>query len=74
MLSFSRAMDAVGLTAPEAAEIFGVATQTIRQMRLEPNAPSARTPPPDWPAKLAAYARKKSKALAKLADEIERIG
>lgn len=60
------------MTAPEAAELFGVEAQTIRQMRAEPDSLGARTPPPGWQARLAPIARKKSKALAKLADELER--
>lgn len=67
-------MDAVCMDAYEASDLFGVEAQTIRQMRLDASKPTARTPPPGWHAKLAAYARKKSKSLAKLADELEREG
>jgi hypothetical protein len=67
-------MDAICMTAPEAAELFGVEPQSIRQMRLDADMASARTPPAGWQAKLAPIARKKSKALAKLADELEKAG
>lgn len=70
MISFRDVMDAVCMPAPEAAELFGVTPQTIRQMRLAEGS-NARTPPAGWEAKLAAYARRKSKALAKLADDLD---
>jgi hypothetical protein len=69
MTTFRDALDAICMTATEAADIFGVEPQTIRQMRLD--GAGSRTPPPGWEAKLATYARRKSKALAKLADELD---
>lgn len=69
MISFRDALNAVCMNATEAAGLFGVEPQTIRQMRLD--GAGSRTPPPGWEAKLAGVARKKSRTLAKLADDLD---
>ncbi len=72
MTTFKEATDALGLTAPELAEMFGVSAQTIRQARLDPEHVGHRSPPSGWEEKLAAVAKKKGGELAELAKALKR--
>ncbi len=71
MRTFREAMDALGLTAEEAAAVFGRPAQSVRQWRLDPGDPSARRPPADWRQRLAAFARTRGGELQELAAELE---
>lgn len=70
--SFREVMDALGLNATEVAELFGLAPQTVRQMRLDPEHVNYRRPPPDWREKFAPIARRRGGKMLKLADQLER--
>jgi len=61
----------LGIGAPEIGEALGLAAQTIRTMRMDPDSPHARTPPAGWERPLAGLARSRSAALEALARELE---
>jgi hypothetical protein len=52
-VDFRDVLDLLGINANEAAELFGVSPQTIRQMRLDPGKDGYRAPPADWVKKLS---------------------
>jgi hypothetical protein len=72
MASFKEATDALGLSAPELAELFGRPAQSIRQMRLDPEHNSYRPPPDGWERILAPIAKERGIVLYDLAQELER--
>jgi hypothetical protein len=72
MTTFREAMDAICVSAPQAAEMFSLSPQTIRQMRLDPSHPNYRTPPATWRATFARLARDRGVQLEQLAEELER--
>jgi hypothetical protein len=71
-MDFKTATDILGIPAPELAKEFGLQPQTIRQMRLAPDAHSYRTPPADWQKVVLRLARERGRKLKKLIDELER--
>ena len=71
-MNFREAMDALGLTAPEAAAGLGLTAQTVRQMRLDPDKPGYRSPPPNWRAVLARIGREKGQELSDVISRLER--
>jgi hypothetical protein len=73
-MDFKEATDRLAhcVTHEQIAEAAGVALQSIRQARLDPTSPSFRSPPPGWQHILAQLARTQSRALNKLADQLER--
>jgi len=73
-MDFKTATDALGLPAAEIADAFGLQPQTIRQMRLSPDAASYRAAPAGWQKVLAALARERGSELKALADQLERGG
>lgn len=73
-MNFREAMDALGLTSPEVARAFGLESQTVRQMRLEPDKPGFRAPPSDWRSRLAKMGREKGGDLQRIADELAAEG
>lgn len=73
-MDFKTATDALGLPAAKIAEAFSLQPQTIRQMRLSPDAASHRAPPTGWQKVLARLARERGSELKALADRMERGG
>lgn len=71
-MTFAEAMDAIGVSAPDLSETLGLAPQTIRQMRMDPDNPNYREPPKAWRTILAAYARSRCAHLNAIAEELER--
>lgn len=71
-MSFRAAMDKLGLTAAEVARALDRTTQHVKQMRLDPGNVNYRAPPTGWQRKLAALARSRSRAAAKVADQLDR--
>jgi hypothetical protein len=71
-VEFREALDALGLTAPEAAAAFGLQPQTIRLMRMDPSAAGYRRPPEGWEKVLAKLARQRGGELAQLAERLDR--
>lgn len=72
MVTFKEATDAIGLSAGELAELFDRPAQSIRQMRLDPDHPNHRPPPPDWRSVLATVARQRGQELQELVMRLER--
>ena len=70
-MNFKTATDRLGLSASRLAEEFGLQPQTIRQMRLAPDAASYRSPPEGWRKVLARLARERSSELQDLAKTLE---
>ena len=70
-MDFKTATDILGLPAPELAREFNLQPQTIRQMRLAPDAASYRTPPAGWERVVARLARSRQRELGSLADELD---
>jgi hypothetical protein len=66
-------MDALGLTAPEAARAFRLTTQTIRQWRLDPSSDGYRGPPKGWQGVLAQAGRDKLESLRDEGDKVRRV-
>ena len=73
-MQFKDALDNIGLSASEAGELFGLTGQTVRQMRMDPDAAGYRSPPDGWVKILAAYARTRGKEMGKIAERLERDG
>jgi hypothetical protein len=73
MTTFREAMDMLCVPAPQAAELFSLSPQTIRQMRLDPSHPNYRKPPATWRATFARLARERGEQLDQLAEELERV-
>ncbi len=70
-MNFRTATDILGLPAPELARAFGLQPQTIRQMRLAPEANSYRNPPAGWERVLLRLARERGKELELLVRQLE---
>lgn len=70
-MNFAETMDQLGLTAAEAAEVFGLSVQTIRQMRQDPGSSGYRSPPTGWRKEFARIARNKGGALNRVASELD---
>jgi hypothetical protein len=70
-MDFKTATDTLGLSASQLAEAFGLQPQTIRQMRLSPNAASYRSPPEGWRKVLARLAQQRGAELQDLAKTLE---
>jgi hypothetical protein len=70
-MEFREAMDALGLSAPEAAAALGLQPQTVRMMRMDPSAAGYRRPPEGWERVLAKLARERGGELAQLAEQLE---
>lgn len=70
-MDFKTATDILGLPATEIAEAFGLQAQTIRQMRLAPDALNYRSPPDGWQKVLARLAKIRRKELKALVDALE---
>ena len=58
-MDFRTATDLLGLPATELAEAFSLQPQTIRQMRLAPDAASYRSPPAGWQKVIVRLARER---------------
>jgi hypothetical protein len=71
MTGFREAMDLCCVSSVEAAELFGVSVQHVRQMRLPADNPGHRPSPTGWRPVLARLARERGGALLRLADELE---
>ncbi|MBA2671427.1 MAG: hypothetical protein H0U67_13735 [Gemmatimonadetes bacterium] len=71
-MNFKRATDILGVSAAALAEVFRLQPQTVRQMRLDPESLSYRTPPENWRPVVASLARQRARELERLADELER--
>jgi hypothetical protein len=71
MTGFREAMDLLCLSAADAAELFSLGPQTLRQMRLAPDDVGYRTPPATWRATFARLARERGVQLEQLAVELE---
>jgi hypothetical protein len=70
-VDFKTATDILGLPAPELAKEFRLRPQTVRQMRLSPDAASYRTPPAGWEVVVARLARERGRELQGLAEKLE---
>lgn len=70
-MDFKTATDILGLPASRLAEEFGLQPQTIRQMRLAPDAASYRSPPDGWQKVLVRLAMERCNELQTL---IARMG
>jgi hypothetical protein len=73
-MDFKTATDLLGLPAPELAEAFGLQPQTIRQMRLAPDAASYRSPPAGWQKVIVRLARERGRELDQLVKALENSG
>jgi hypothetical protein len=62
-MNFKAATDILGLPATRLAEAFNLQPQTIRQMRLAPDADSYRTPPTGWERIISGLAREREEEL-----------
>lgn len=69
--SFREAMDLLCLTALEAAELFGVPAQHVRQWRLDDGNAGYRPPPVDWRRIFLPLARKRGDELRRLIKALE---
>jgi hypothetical protein len=70
-MDFRTATDLLGLPATELAEAFGLQPQTIRQMRLAPDAASYRSPPARWEKVIVRLARERGGELNQLVKALE---
>jgi hypothetical protein len=73
-MDFKTASDRLGLSASRLADEFGLQPQTIRQMRLAPDAASYRSPPEGWRKVLARLAQERGAELQDLARTLEGEG
>jgi len=71
-MDFKAATNLLGVSAPELAEAFGLRPQTIRQMRLAPDATNFRNPPEGWQKVVIRLAKERGKKLKALVDTLER--
>lgn len=71
-MDFKTATDILGLPATDLAEVFGLQPQTIRQMRLAPDAVNYRSPPDGWETVLVRLAKERGRALKALVEALER--
>jgi hypothetical protein len=72
-MDFKTATDILGVPAVVLAEAFQLEPQTIRQMRLSPDARGYRSPPADWERVLARLARERGRELQGLAERLEQV-
>lgn len=72
-MNFKTATDILGLPASRLAEAFNLQPQTIRQMRLAPDADSYRTPPPGWERVISRLARQREDELKLLRQSLESV-
>jgi hypothetical protein len=70
-MDFKTATNLLGLRATELAEAFGLQPQTIRQMRLAPDAASYRSPPAEWQKVIVRLARERGRELDQLVKALE---
>lgn len=70
-LSLKDAADALRVSAPELAEALGMSAITVRRMRLDPENPNHRRPPPHWERVMLDLARAR---LEEVAAVIQRLG
>lgn len=73
-MDFKTATDLLGLPATELAEAFSLQPQTIRQMRLAPDAASYRSPPAGWQTVIVRLARERGRELDQLVKALENSG
>lgn len=71
-MDFKAATDILGLPATELAQAFGMQPQTIRQMRLAPDAVNYRSPPQGWQKVLMRLAKARGRELAGLVEALGR--
>lgn len=71
-MDFKTATDILGLPATELAEAFGLQPQTIRQMRLAPDAVNYRSPPVGWQRVLVRLTKERGRELKALVEALER--
>jgi hypothetical protein len=71
-IDFKAATDTLGLPATDIAKAFGLRPQTIRQMRLAPDAVNYRSPPDGWQKVLLRLARERGRELRGLIEALER--
>jgi hypothetical protein len=71
-MTFREAMDRLCLSASDVAEMFGLETQTVRQMRMDPNIAGSRKPPDGWRAAFADVAIQRGDEMAWLAAQLAR--
>ncbi len=66
-------LSALGVSIQEQAAALGLSYQTVRLMRLEPNAKGYRSPPPriSWSSAWARLLRERAGALLAEADKLE---
>jgi len=69
--NFRKAMDLLCLSAAEAADLFGVPVQHVRQWRLEESSAGYRPPPNDWRRRFLPLARRRGRQLEELARILE---
>ncbi|HEX8393501.1 MAG TPA: hypothetical protein VF665_14250 [Longimicrobium sp.] len=72
-MDFRTATNLLGLPATELAKAFSLQPQTIRQMRLAPDAASYRSPPAGWEKVVVNLARERGRELDRLVKELENI-
>jgi hypothetical protein len=70
-MDFRTATDLLGLRATELAQAFSLQPQTIRQMRLAPDAASYRSPPAGWQKVVVRLARERGHELDQLVKALE---
>lgn len=63
-----------GVGLDDVADALGVAHQTVRSYRLDPESSGYRRPPDDWRPKLAALAGERGGELSKLARDLGQGG
>lgn len=74
-IDFKRASDRVAaarITLADMAKSVGVAHQTLRRARLDPENAAYREPPEGWEKAVAKLAQKRASDLIKLAEELRR--
>jgi hypothetical protein len=75
-MDFVKATDrlmAAGVTLQEMAQALGVAHNTVRVARMDPESSSYRRPPAGWQAALGKLARERGRELHGIADQLERV-
>ncbi len=70
-IDFKYATDILGLPATDLAKAFGLQPQTIRQMRLAPEAVNYRSPPDGWQKVLVRLAKERGRELKALVEALE---
>ena len=71
-MDFKTATDILDLPASRLGTEFGLQAQTIRQMRLSPDAASFRSPPVGWETVVVRLARERTQELEGLIRSLER--